>query len=1041
MSICYYTFQGIYDFIFMKELPIKLSLETRAMKETLCQIYRSAKFGIGVNFVTLLIVTFILSAKLPAHIVISGFMLQTGILSWRIYSLFQYKKHSHALTDLDSINDWFRQFKSGAFMTGLAWGSLLFFLGDLPAEYHFFIYAVLLALAVSGVVTLGINSSIYNAYMLPILGACLIWLTLQDGLLYSAAGLLMGILILYYFFSVRYFSRSLNLAFMEKEVLKDYAVELQNDHAAFETLFDKSSDALLIIKEDIIVQCNEKIVALLGYQSKDEILNARLENFSPEHQPDGRRSDEKITEMIQHAVEKGVYEFEWLYSKANAETFWVEMVLTPITLHNDPVLHVTCRNISQKKKSTDELRILKERMELAFLGNHDGLWDWSLPDDSVYFSPRWKEMLGYCDNELSNDFATWNDRVHPDDLETTLLEIQKNIDGKTDYYEGIHRLKHKNGHWVWILDRGKTLYDEHGKAIRMIGTHTDISADKEMQLKFIQQNQIIEHIHDSVISTDLDGVISSWNHGSDILLGYKADEMIGQSIAIIYAPEEYKIFKKGIDRLLQEGEYHIDIALIKKHKAIVYVSLSLSLLRDEKGKPVGMISYAQDITERKAAEKKLLEQKNVLDHQAHHDVLTDLPNRVYFNERLEQGIEKARRSKTNLALFFIDLDHFKQINDSLGHDIGDKVLKAITRRLKSMIRKQDTLARLGGDEFTIIMEELAIAEYSSRLAQKILEALAQPVHIDDHILYVSSSIGISLYPQDGQSAHNLLKYADTAMYKAKDEGRNNFQFYSSEMTELVFERIAMETSLRQAIDNKEFIVYYQPQVDASSEQLIGMEALVRWQHDSMGLVSPDQFIPLAEETDLIVGLDQLVMKMAIEQFVLWHKQGLKPGVLALNLAMKQLEGKGFLPILKKNMQLFDCKPEWLELEITEGQIMKKPEEALIKLQQINDLGVGIAIDDFGSGYSSLSFLKRLPINKLKIDQLLVKDIPDNEDGIVIVKTIIALAKSLDMKLLGEGVETVAQKEFLQDNGCHAIQGYYYGRPMSADEMTAYLKGQ
>ena len=447
----------------------------------------------------------------------------------------------------------------------------------------------------------------------------------------------------------------------------------------------------------------------------------------------------------------------------------------------------------------------------------------------------------------------------------------------------------------------------------------------------------------------------------------------------------------------------------------------------------------RDISARKKAEQELIKQKDILDYQAHYDSLTELPNRMLFNDRLGQGLAKAKRNKRNLALLFIDLDHFKQINDSLGHDIGDEFLKMVAHRLKGNIRKEDTLARLGGDEFTIIMEDLVSVQKSSLLGQKILEILEEPFNIAGRILYISCSIGISLYPQDGETVDDLLKYADTAMYKAKDEGRNNFQFYSCDMTALALKRVAMETDLRQALKNQEFVVYYQPQVDASIGKIIGVEALVRWQHPSMGLLSPIKFITLAEETGMIIDIDNLVMQIAMQQVSTWYKEGLEPGRLSLNLSVKQLESKDFLSILQNTMQNTGFQPEWLELEVTEGEVMNKPEETIVKLSQINQLGISIAIDDFGTGYSSLSYLKRFPINKLKIDQSFVRDIPNDGEDVAIVKAIIALAESLNLDLLAEGVETTVQKEFLLISGCKNIQGYYYAKPMPSDEMKRYIQ--
>ena len=407
-------------------------------------------------------------------------------------------------------------------------------------------------------------------------------------------------------------------------------------------------------------------------------------------------------------------------------------------------------------------------------------------------------------------------------------------------------------------------------------------------------------------------------------------------------------------------------------------------------------------------------------------------------DRLNEAIKKAERHKVGFALFFIDLDKFKHINDSLGHETGDNVLKEVAIRLKGTIRAEDTLARLGGDEFTIIMEDLKRPEDASVLADKILNALEKSMTMDDNLLYVSGSIGISLYPQDAVDAQLLLKYSDTAMYWAKEEGRNNFQFYSSKMTELALERLVLRTSLRQAIELKEFAVYYQPQIDASTNKLVGVEALVRWQHPDRGLLAPAEFISLAEETGLIIELDRWVMKTAMKQVSEWYKEGLIPDVLALNISVKQLEDDNFLQKVKENLAKYEFKPEWLEFEITESQMMKHPEKTIGTLKQINDLGIGVSVDDFGTGYSSMSLLKRLPINRLKIDQSFIKDVPGDEESVSIVKAIIALGVSLKLDLVAEGVETSAQRDFLVQNGCIKMQGYYYDKPMPADVIRKRL---
>jgi len=520
------------------------------------------------------------------------------------------------------------------------------------------------------------------------------------------------------------------------------------------------------------------------------------------------------------------------------------------------------------------------------------------------------------------------------------------------------------------------------------------------------------------------------------MFGYTQEEVVDINVRKFHVDDEsYERFAKTAFNSVSKGNtVETDFQGRKKDGTLIWIYIVGSFIKNQELVLWTMI----DITKRKEAEKKLLQQQEMLYHQAHHDALTGLANRVLFNDRLEQAIIKAKRNKTKLVLFFIDLDRFKEINDSMGHDIGDEVLKEVTARLESAIRKEDSLARLGGDEFTIIIENLVDVQNVSFLANKILKVLSNPVIIDDNKLYVSSSIGISIYPDDGTSTQNLLKYADSAMYKAKAEGRNNFQFYSSEMTELAFERVVLETSLRVAFENNELVVFYQPQVNGKTNQIIGMEALVRWKHPVMGLISPAKFIPLAESTGFIVEIDRFVMRTAMTQMVKWYEKGLNPGVLAMNLAVKQLQQEDFVSFFENLIKETRCKSEWVELEVTESQIMSKPEEAIKILNKISNIGIELAVDDFGTGYSSLAYLKKLPIDKLKIDQSFVRDLPEDEDDIAIAKAVIALATSLNLDIIAEGVETKEQKDFLVQNGCKNIQGYYYSKPIPAYEFELLL---
>jgi predicted signal transduction protein with EAL and GGDEF domain len=356
-----------------------------------------------------------------------------------------------------------------------------------------------------------------------------------------------------------------------------------------------------------------------------------------------------------------------------------------------------------------------------------------------------------------------------------------------------------------------------------------------------------------------------------------------------------------------------------------------------------------------------------------------------------------------------------------------------------VLRDEDTLARLGGDEFTIILKDVTGVTSASAVAQKIINIMKDPIKTKGHTLFISSSIGISIFPDDATTEENLIKFSDTAMYRAKDEGRNNYQFYSSEMTTQAFERVVIENSLRAAIANEEFIVYYQPQYNALNDTIVGMEALVRWNHPQIGLIPPAKFIPIAEESGLIVEIDRIVMKQAMKDFANWYKNNYNPGVLSLNLAMKQLNQSDFVVTLLNIMNSMQFQAKWLELEVTEGEVMHNPDAAINKLKEISRIGVELAIDDFGTGYSSLAYLKKLPLNKLKIDQSFIRDIPKDEDDVAITKAIIALGQSLNLKLIAEGVETGEQKEFLLQNGCHNIQGYFYSRPLHADEITQLLQ--
>jgi diguanylate cyclase (GGDEF)-like protein len=428
-----------------------------------------------------------------------------------------------------------------------------------------------------------------------------------------------------------------------------------------------------------------------------------------------------------------------------------------------------------------------------------------------------------------------------------------------------------------------------------------------------------------------------------------------------------------------------------------------------------------------------------LEHQANYDALTGLPNRNLLHDRLRQAVY-AQRSQRHIAVVFMDLDHFKLVNDSLGHSTGDRLLKGMAERLRAVLREGDTVGRVGGDEFVLILNDPANEEVVFRTMQRIAAKVAEPIVVDGNELYVTCSAGISLYPQDGRDVETLLRNADAAMYRAKEHGRSNFQFYTSEMNERVSDRLALENALRRALERREFLLHYQQKVDLRSGEIIGAEALVRWMHPEWGLVRPARFIPIAEETGVIVPLGEWVVHEAARQARAWIDAGLAPGVVSVNLSARQFRQEGLVRTVSRILEETGLEPAALEMELTESMVMHNVESAIATLQGLKSLGIRLSVDDFGTGYSSLSYLKDLPIDTLKIDRAFVRDIgtgSEAEDG-VLAQAIISLGRALNLKVIAEGVETDAQVHFLKRHGCDQVQGFLYGEPVAPVEFARLL---
>lgn len=555
-------------------------------------------------------------------------------------------------------------------------------------------------------------------------------------------------------------------------------------------------------------------------------------------------------------------------------------------------------------------------------------------------------------------------------------------------------------------------------------------AEDAMQVAKVYAENLINSSLDMIISVDTNRRIVEFNRAAEQVFGYSKAEVLGQSIDLLYvdASDGRKLHNVSV-----HGGFTGEVKNKKKNGEIFTAYVSATVMHDTKGRAVGVMGISRDITERKRVEETII-------HQAYHDALTNLANRRLFMDRLAQALTRAPWHNRLVAVLFLDLDHFKGINDALGHSVGDRLLQAVAERLTACVRVGDTVARIGGDEFAIALADIARTSDVPKLAQKIIDTLSKPYALEGREFFTTASIGISICPDDAQDPESLLKNADIAMYRAKKHGRNNYQHYSPDMNVQAFERLAIETSLRHALERDEFFLEFQPQIDIETSRIIGYEALVRWRHPDLGMMSPGKFIPFAEESGLIAPIGEWVLRTACAQNKAWQAVGLPPIRVAVNVSPRQLRHDDLLQVVERALTETGLDPTYLELELTES-IMQDSDEAIQLLSQLQSMGVQIAIDDFGTGYSSLNHLKRYPINKLKIDQSFVRDIDHDPHDRAIVRAIIALAQSLSMRAVAEGVETQAQMAYLRSLKCDEAQGYLLGRPMSAQAATKLLADQ
>ncbi len=575
--------------------------------------------------------------------------------------------------------------------------------------------------------------------------------------------------------------------------------------------------------------------------------------------------------------------------------------------------------------------------------------------------------------------------------------------------------------------------DEFGQPLYLLGISEDITERKQAEAQGARLGRILDHSSNEIYIFSADSLrFDQVNQGALRNLGYTLEEMRALT-PLDLTPHTGAAQFEALIEPLRSGSREVvtfDARLKRKNGSLYPVEVRLQLSHAEA--PPVFVGTVQDISARKDAE-------NRLDRLAHYDSLTGLPNRSLFGDRLRHAILEADRRERLVALLFMDLDRFKLINDNLGHEIGDHLLIQVAERLGTCVRRSDTLARLGGDEFTLVLTDIVHVDHVAHVAQKILDAFTQPFQVDGNELFVSISIGITICPFDDQTMEALLQNADIAMYKAKEQGRNGFQFYTADMNTRTHKRLDLETALRRALERNELVLHYQPQVDLKSGKIFAMESLLRWQRPEQGLVSPADFIPLAEETGLIVPIGEWVLRTACAQNKAWQDAGLAPLRVAVNLSARQFQQKNLIQTVRAALRDSGLEPRYLDIEITESMVMKNATAAVKTLNELDAMGIALSIDDFGTGYSSLSYLKRFPIDCLKIDKSFVNDVTTNPDDAAIASAIITMARSLGMKVVAEGVETEGQLQFLRARGCDALQGYYFSRPLPADAFLGLMQ--
>ena len=703
---------------------------------------------------------------------------------------------------------------------------------------------------------------------------------------------------------------------------------------------------------------------------------------------------------------------------------------------SDGGLAVYIHDMTVQKQAEDALRRSEERLRIVACVATDAIWDLDLATDQLWFSQNMRELFGYSPDEFAGSLDIWFSHMHPDDRERIAQGFDRAMHGSDAViWSDDYRFLRKDGSVAQVHDRARILRDGDGRALRVVGAMIDVSERHAAEQRIREQASLLDKAKDAIVVMGLDGRLRYWNKGAERLYGWRADEALGRS-SVALVETDADAFAGAVATVLVQGEWRGENVARRKDGGLLTVEANWTLVRDDAGQPESIFAIDTDITERRQAERRVR-------YLAFHDALTHLPNRHRLVEHVMEALAAARSGGGYGALLLIDLDNFKTLNDTLGHTLGDLLLQQVAIRLYAGLPPDTTVARFGGDEFAVLLGNLGAGKQDAcrrakQTGEHIIDLLRQPYQLDGHFMQRGASIGITVFSGADTDPGELLKRADMAMYRAKAAGRDTVRFFDPAMQNLMMARLALENDLRDSLRNHAFFLHYQPQVERSG-RIEGVEALIRWRHPRRGMVSPAEFIPLAEEIGLALPLGQWVLECACRQLSRWAERPETAHLeIAVNVSARQLHHPGFVAQVLACLGPSGANPRKLKLEITEGTLLDDVEDAIEKIKALRAHGLSFAIDDFGTGYSSLAYLKRLPLDMLKIDRSFVLDLTTNPNDAVIARTIIALGASLGLKVLAEGVETEAQRDFLFENGCQAYQGYLCARPLAPEDLVPML---